>query len=83
MQSILLIYMYLVRPPAINDMNSNIVNLNVFMIASSHWNWIPGHYGLDINEKNDEFAVNGSFLDENLACNDVLTHWVVVTIKIW
>lgn len=36
MQSILLIYMYLDRLPVIKEMNSNIVNLNVFMIASSH-----------------------------------------------
>lgn len=35
LNSFLLIYMYLDRLPAIKEMNSNIVNLNVFMIASS------------------------------------------------
>lgn len=39
--------------------------------------WVPGLQSIRGNEKADECAVGGSFLDKTMACNDILTPLVV------
>lgn len=44
--------------------------------------WVPGHHGVEGNEKDEECPVIGSSLNETMACNDVLTPLDVVSNKI-
>lgn len=44
--------------------------------------WLPGHQGIESNEKSDEYEVIGSFLNESMAYNDDLTPSVVMTKKV-